>query len=326
MNNPALPPVVATIGVFDGVHRGHRALLEVVLERARERGMAALAITFHPHPVSVFAPSGPPHLLTGPSRKIRLLTELGCDAVWLLPFSRRMADLRPAEFVEDLLLADLPLAELWVGYDFRFGRGREGDVDFLRREGDRLGFEVHQFGPVHERGRVLSSTWAREALASGDLDELRGILGHEFVLEGTVGRGLGQGARLLVPTANLDLPPEQLLPGDGVYAAWAELRGALLPAVVSIGVRPTLAEGSGRVVEAHLIGWEGNLRGELLALHFGRRLREQRRYPGLESLRRAIAADVVEAKDWLAGREPMAEPATPRPRPQDPNERDGTNI
>ncbi len=301
----ALPTAVATIGVFDGVHRGHRALLEVVIERARSLGVPSVAITFHPHPVAVLAPPGRRHLLSGPRLKLRWIGELGCHAVWVLPFSRDMAALAPAEFL-DGLLHEVELAELWIGYDFRFGRGREGDVDFLRRAGKARGFGVQQFGPVHESGRVLSSSWVREALARGDVDEARGILGHEFILEGPVGRGFGKGARLLVPTANLDLPEEQFLPAYGVYAAWAEFDGRPLPAVISIGVRPTLYEDAPPVVEAHLIDWEGDLRGKTLAIHFGIRLREERRYPDIDALRDAIAADIAEARSWLAGREPMA--------------------
>lgn len=301
--------VVATIGVFDGVHLGHRALFELVGERARSLGLSSLAITFDPHPVSVLAPSVAPHLLTPARVKLRLLAELGLDAAWVLPFSRQLAGLSPSAFVEDLLLRHVQVAELWIGYDFRFGKGREGDANFLHAQGEKHGFRVQQFGPIHERGRVLSSTWVREALMRGSIEEAEAVLGHPFVLEGTVGYGRGEGAKLLVPTANLDLPSEQVLPADGVYTAWAEIEGRLLPSVVSIGVRPTLVRDERPVVEAYVLGWEGNLRGRLLPLHFGTRMRPQYTFPDLASLKAAVLNDVEEAERWFEGRHPALRPA-----------------
>jgi riboflavin kinase / FMN adenylyltransferase len=304
--------MIATIGVFDGVHRGHAALLRIVLERARETGDEAMVATFEPHPISVLAPEVRAHRLASRSVKLRYFAELGIGRVWEIPFSRDLAALTPGEFLENLLLREAPVRELWVGYDFRFGRGREGEITFLRREGKRLGFEVQQFGPVHQGGRVLSSTWVREALARGDLEEAREVLGHDFILEERVIRGLGLGARQLVATANLEFPPEQILPAFGVYAAWAEYRGDHLPAVVSIGVRPTIFEtgiASGPrpvspLVEAHLIDWQGDLRDQPLTLHLGTRLRGELTFPDLASLRKAIAEDIQMAKGWLVTHAP----------------------
>jgi riboflavin kinase / FMN adenylyltransferase len=304
--------MITTIGVFDGVHRGHAALLGLVLERARERDEEAMVATFEPHPVSVLAPEVRAHRLTSRSVKRHYLTALGFRRIWEIPFSREVAALTPGEFLEGLLLKEGPLSELWVGYDFRFGRGREGEFTFLRREGKRLGFEVQQFGPVHQGGRILSSTWVREAVLRGDLEEAREILGHDFVLEERVGRGLGLGGREFVPTANLEFPPEQILPPLGVYAAWAELKGRMNPAVLSIGMRPTIFEtgmASGPrptrpLVEAHLLDWAGDLRGELLTLHLGKWLREERVFPDPASLRAAIVEDVSAARGWLSSHDP----------------------
>jgi riboflavin kinase / FMN adenylyltransferase len=296
--------MIATIGVFDGVHRGHEALLRTVLERSRDRGVEAIAITFEPHPVAVLAPRVQPHRIASRRIKQRLLGELGFPWVWELPFTTELAALSPREFIEELLLPLTPLEELWVGYDFRFGKGRDGDGNFLRREGARLGFEVQQFGAVHEGGRILSSTWVREALGRGAIEEAVWVLGHDFVLEGVVGYGQGRGSKEFVPTANLVFPPEQILPAYGVYAAWAELRGGLHPAAVSVGVRPTVAEQGRPWVEAHLIGWSGELRGEMLSLHFGTRLRPEEKFPTLEALKRAIEGDIRAATAYLEAHPP----------------------
>ncbi len=301
--NPGGPPpeavaAVATIGVFDGVHRGHRQLLELVRDRARALGLPSLVITFDPHPVAVLSPASPPELLTPHAVKLRLLAELGMDLVWPMRFSTEMAALEPGEFVRQRLLRRIRPRELWIGYDFRFGRGREGGLDVLREEGARAGFAVHQFGPVHAGGRVYSSTWVREALGRGAVDEAEELLGHAFILEGIVGRGRGDAARLLVPTANLDLHPRQFLPAQGVYTGWGEAAGALLPAVINIGRRPTLTEGSRVVVEVHLLDWEGDLRGRTLAVRFGARLRDEARFAELSDLQAAVAADVDAARDW----------------------------
>jgi riboflavin kinase / FMN adenylyltransferase len=303
------PRVVATIGVFDGVHRGHRALVETVIRRAAHLGIRSLVVTFDPHPVTVLADPVPPHLLTGRALQLRYLAELGVDLAWMLPFSRRLAAMEPGVFVEGLLLRHAAIAELWVGHDFRFGRGRAGDTSWLRAEGARRGFAVHEFAPVMDGDRPFSSTRIRAALAVGDIEEAVRMLGHTVLVEGRVGRGRGQGARILVPTANLDLPAEQFLPAHGVYAAWAEIPGSLVPAVVNVGVRPTLLADSATVVEAHLLGWDGDLRGARLGLHFGTMLRQERKFNGLNELRVAIEADMAAAGRWLA-EHPFRTPAT----------------
>ena len=295
---------MATIGVFDGVHRGHRALLEVVLERARTLGLPSLAITFDPHPVAVLSPRAGRHLLTPPAGKLRLLAELGLDSVLVLRFSRWLAALDPVAFLRDFLLRRIRLEEFWVGYDYRFGRDRGGEFNLLRSEGEALGFRVQQFGPVHQGGQVLSSTRVREALRAGRLEEALDVLGHSFLLEGRVGRGRGDAARLLVPTANLVLAEEQCLPAYGVYAAWAEVAGELRPGVANIGLRPTLTRDESPTVEVHLIEWQGDIRDRPIALHLRSRLREERRFDSVDLLRAAIEDDIRRARSLLAGDRP----------------------
>jgi len=283
---------VATVGVFDGMHRGHRALIEQVCARAARHACESLAITFDPHPVAVLAPGSGPHLLLPRPVKLRHLAELGVDWTWCLPFSRALAAQPAREFIERTLLPRVDPIEFWIGYDFRFGRKREGDAELLRSIGRERGFAVHVFPALQEGGAPLSSSRIRAALARGDLGEAQALLGHDPILEGRVGFGRGQGAKVLVPTANLDLAEGQFLPAFGVYAAWAELSGRLHRSVVNIGLRPTLTDDPRPVVEAHLLDWEGEIRGEVLALRLAQRLRAERKFPDLEGLRRAVRDDI----------------------------------
>jgi riboflavin kinase / FMN adenylyltransferase len=292
-------PVVATIGVFDGMHRGHRALIEAVVRQAADLELRSLVVTFDPHPATVLGDPSLPHLLTDRALQLRYLAELGVDRAWMLPFSRRMAAMEPRAFVEGLLLRHTAIAELWVGHDFRFGRNRSGDAAWLRAEGREHGFAVHEFPAVLDGDQPFSSTRIRAALARGEISEAARMLGHTVLIEGRVGRGRGQGTKVLVPTANLDLPVEQFLPAHGVYAAWAETPGSLVPAVVNIGVRPTLVDDPRTIVEAHLLGWSGDLVGARLGLHLGEWLRPERNFKGLDALRSAVRDDIAAADHWL---------------------------
>lgn len=287
------------MGVFDGMHRGHRALIERVRSRAAHHACDSLAITFDPHPVAVLAPGAGPHLLLPRPVKLRHFAELGIDWTWCLPFSRELAAQPAREFVERTLLPRVDPVEFWVGYDFRFGRRREGDADLLRAIGRERGFAVEVFPALLEGDAPLSSSRIRAALARGDLAEARALLGHDPILEGRVGHGRGQGAKVLVPTANLDLAVGQFLPAFGVYAAWAELSGCLNRSVVNIGLRPTLTDDPRPVVEAHLIDWEGEIRGEILSLRLSARLRAERKFPDLDGLRQAVREDIGRARDAL---------------------------
>lgn len=308
-------PVVATIGVFDGMHRGHQALIGAVVRRAAERGMPSLVVTFDPHPATVLAQPMVPHLLTGRALQLRYLAELGVDRTWMLPFSRQLAAMEPRAFVEELLLRHAAIAELWVGHDFRFGRGRSGDAAWLRAEGRKHGFAVREFPAVLDGNQPFSSTRIRAALAEGEIGEAARMLGHTVLVEGPVGRGRGQGAKLLVPTANLDLPAESFLPARGVYAAWAEIPGVMIPAVANVGIRPTLVDDPRTVAEAHLLGWSGHLVGVRLGLHLAVRLRPERKFLGIHELRAAVEQDTAAAASWLEAHPfPAAEePASPIP-------------
>lgn len=299
--------VVATIGVFDGLHRGHARLLDQVICRARAIGARSLVLSFDPHPVEVLAPLVAARRLTTGAQKRRLLAECGIDAAWLLPFSRQLASLEPEAFL-DLVLRRIELRELWIGPDFRFGKGRRGDADLLHRVGPTYGFETHTFPPVQDGGGTISSTRIRDLLQAGEVEGATELLGHTFVLESNVRRGRGEGAKLLVATANLIPDANLCVPGRGVYAGWAEIDGRLHPAAINVGRRPTLTEDLKDTVEVHVIDWTGDLREKLLPVYFGCRLREERRFSGLEELRAAVRRDIELARAWVSDREPRIAP------------------
>lgn len=304
------PRVVATVGVFDGMHRGHRELIQRVLDSAARHDCASLVITFDPHPVAVLAPGIGPHLLMPRAVKLRHLAELGVDWTWFLPFSQEIASLSARAFVERTLLRRVRPVEFWIGYDFRFGRGRAGDANLLRSIGEHQGFDVEVCPALLEGGLAVSSSRIRAALARGDLTEARELLGHDPVIEGRVGSGRGEGAKILVATANLDPAEGQFLPGNGVYTAWAEREGSLHRAVVNIGVRPTLTRDTRPTVEAHLLDWSGELRGTVLTLHLVERLRAERMFGRLEELQQAVREDIDRARTRLGT--PSSPPAAER--------------
>lgn len=294
---------VATIGVFDGVHRGHQELFSRVRSEAGSTDSAALVLTFDPYPIEVFAPSVLRHRIASRAVGARLVRSTGMDHIWFLPFSREMAGWTPESFLDHLLSA-LDLTGLWVGPDFRFGRNREGDFSFLEREGEARGFTVHRIEPHLEEGRPISSTWIRELLREGKVSEAAGLLGHPFEIEGPVIHGQGLGARELVATANLELGAEQLLPRRGIYAGWAfdpagHWTDTPLAAVASVGVRPTLGPDGDDWVEVHVLDWQRDIYGERLAFRFTDWIRPEESFPNMDALRAAIDQDLIQARRLL---------------------------
>jgi len=295
----ALPGSVATLGVFDGVHLGHAAVIRHVVEQAGQRGCASAVVTFDRHPAALIT-GRPEPAITSLEHRLRLLAGLGLDACVLVRFERDVARMSAAEFARrvfhDLLHAQL----LVLGFDCRFGRGREGDPELCRRLGPALGFEVTTVPPVELDGRPVSSTAIREAVLAGELERAGRLLGRPFSLYGTVVRGEGRGRALGYPTANLNLHNETV-PPDGVYACRVMTDGEQAPAVLSIGRRPTFhAEADAeRVVEVHIIGGSEPLYGRHLEVQFVRRLRGQRRFAGARELAAQIAHDVEEARRAL---------------------------
>lgn len=291
--------VCLAIGVFDGVHLGHQQVIRRMAELARARDALALVLTFDRHPNAVVAPDRVPPLIYTPGQKQRALAALGVDAVWVMPFDEATSRLSGEAFVRQLAQAAGGLEAVCVGADFVFGHRRSGNVALLRQLGGELGFDVIALPPVLRDGVAVSSTRIREAIRHGDLTDASRLLGRDYALAGLVVQGEGLGRKLGFPTANLDTRG-LVLPPNGVYAARVRLEEQLWPAVVNIGVRPTVepAQTVPRV-ETHLLGFEGDLLGRELELILGARLRGEQKFPNLEALRAQIARDAAEAEKIL---------------------------
>ncbi|HXH83376.1 MAG TPA: bifunctional riboflavin kinase/FAD synthetase [Candidatus Tectomicrobia bacterium] len=301
----AAPSAVA-LGVFDGVHLGHRAILGTATARAAAAGLTSIACTFDPHPMEVLHPGQAPVLITTLEERLELMAESGLDTTLVLTFDAELAALEPETFVKDVLVDRLRAAEVVVGFNHRFGRGARGDARLLEGLGQRIGFQVHVVPPLAVDGVPVSSTEIRGALRRGDLAAAARLLGRPYFVRGVVTRGAGRGRTLGFPTANL-APDRPLLVPTGVYACGARVDGAAYAAVVNVGVRPTF-ESAGIVVEAHLLDAALDLYGRRLALDFVARLREERKFPSVEDLRAQIARDVEAARARLRS---LYFPATP---------------
>ncbi len=291
------PAVVATVGNYDGVHLGHQAILRALVAEARRRRLPALVVSFEPHPLAVLAPERKPALLQTPRQKLEALEAAGADAVLIQRFDRSLAACSAEGFIREVLGARLRLAALFVGENFRFGRGQEGDVSLLRRLGEALGFAVHAVRAVTVDGERVSSTRIREAVRAGRVREAARLLGRPFAVEGSVVPGAGRGGPLGFPTANLEADNE-LLPARGVYITEALALAARYGSVTNVGVRPTFG-GSSLVVEAHLLGFEGHLSGERMELRFLERLRDERRFASPAELADQIARDRAAAESYF---------------------------
>jgi riboflavin kinase/FMN adenylyltransferase len=299
---------LVAIGNFDGVHRGHQAVIAAAVAEARQRQLEPVVLTFHPHPAEVLG-RGKVRVLTTLERKLELISRI--DALLRLvvePFTTELASHSPDAFARKLLVEQLGARVVLVGENFRFGRGRAGDLAVLTKLGNELGFEARTQELCGDAGGVISSTRIREAVANGDLPAAESMLGRPHALSGRVVAGDRRGRDLGFPTANLD-GVRELLPPDGVYTCLVDALGANASArvlgsgVCNLGTRPTV-DGRRYVIEAHVFDFEGDLYGTELRLHLDRRLREERRFDGLEALRAQIARDVAAAREALADRSP----------------------
>jgi len=290
---------VVTIGAFDGIHVGHRRILEEVAILARGLGVTGVAVTFEPHPVSVIRPDRTPLMLTTLREKLALIAEAGLDQTVILRFTSTLAGRRAEWFVRRLLVAKLNMARLVIGYDFHFGRGREGNARYLEALGEEIGFGVDIVPPVDFRGRPVSSTRVRTSLARGEVRAASEMLGRMYSLAGRVVKGEGRGRLLAFPTANLELEEAgKMLPRFGVYAVRVKLGRACYPGALYIGTKPTY--GGGRpAVEVYIMGLTANLYGRKLEVFLVDRIRGERQFKDQTSLRRAIAADVERAAGLL---------------------------
>ncbi len=293
-------PLAIAIGVFDGVHIGHQALIRQTAERARRHGGRALAATFDPLPIQALAPGAPPSALSDVADRVRLLHASGASDVVVFNFTREFAALEAAEFVRQLVGAG-EVRQIFVGEDFLFGHDRGGDVRTLAAAGSRYGFEVVVATPVTMDGEVVSSTRIRNALLAGDVDAAARLLGRAYSVRGTVVHGAKRGRALGFPTINVAVPPERLLPRDGIYAMRVRLRDSDVAAAASLGVRPTFGGGD-RTLEAYLLDWEGDVYGDRIEAAFVKRLRDELRFANAAELSRQIARDVESTRAALRER------------------------
>lgn len=306
-------PSVVTIGNFDGVHRGHAQVLRHVVEEARARDAIAVAMTFDPHPSSVHRPEAVPEQLTGLGDKLDLVAQAGVDAVLVVAYTPDFASQGPEQFVRRYLVDTLRPVLVVVGHDVRFGAGNAGDRTTMTELGRRYGFEVEVLADVaSDDERRWSSTWARELLAAGRMEELAEVLGRRHAMRGAVVHGEARGRLLGFPTANLDPASSGAVPADGIYAGWLVRAagagaaagstgesGERLPAAISVGTNPTF-DGETRQVEAHVIGrTDLDLYGEEVVVEFVQRLRPTLRYEGVEALVAQMHTDCAQALEVL---------------------------
>jgi riboflavin kinase / FMN adenylyltransferase len=307
--DPLEQPCFLSIGNFDGVHRGHQALIESMQQAARAAGCQAGLLTFNPHPLAVVRPGSPLRYLTTMSERIALLQAHGLDFIVVLPFTRETAATSAADFMQ-ALVAGLRLRSLWIGPDFALGRGREGTPARLQELGQAYGYSVELVQPYQVLAGPVHSSRIRAVLREdGAVDIAAQLLGRPYQVWGQVARGAARGRDLGFPTANLTLPADRLVPAFGIYACWAWLGAAGRPAAVSIGVRPTFDNGAPSV-EAFLLDHQGDLYGERVGLSFIERLRPELKFPSAEALIAQMAADVEATRRILgnpesdAGEEP----------------------
>jgi riboflavin kinase/FMN adenylyltransferase len=292
-------PSVVALGGFDGIHLGHQAILAKALARAAATGLRSTVCTFEPHPRQILQPDRAPAPLTTLGERLELIAATGIDATVVLPFTAALAAVEPESFVADVVLRRLGAREVVVGFNHTFGRRARGNAALLERLGGELGFAVHVVPPLEVDGATVSSSRIRALLQAGDVTVAARLLGRPYWLAGKIVAGAGRGRHLGIPTANLE-PERPVLVPAGVYACRATIEGEVHPAVVNVGVRPTFGSGP-LAVEAHLIdGFGGDLYGRSMRLGFVARLRDERRFPDVDALRRQIALDIDAARQRLA--------------------------
>jgi riboflavin kinase/FMN adenylyltransferase len=289
-------PVFLAIGVFDGVHRGHQAVISTSADHARAANGTPVVVTFDPHPEKVLRPHAAPHLLSATQHKIALIRTLGVEHLLIISFDKQFAATEPEDFVQKLTAYSKPLREICVGHEWSFGKNRRGNLDLLKKLGANFDFDVVGIPPVAINGAVVSSTAIREAIEKGDFAKASEMLGREYTILGTVTRGDNLGKKIGFPTANLSAHSEQF-PPNGVYAAEARIDGDLHRGVINLGVRPTVSDGkSERVLEIHLFDFNRDIYGRDVEVRFLRFLRSERKFENLDALVQQIRQDAEQAR------------------------------
>src|SRR5947209_11219953 len=289
-------PLFLAIGVFDGMHLGHQAVISTSAEHARSVNGTPVVVTFDPHPEKVLRPQAAPHLLTATQHKIGLIRDLGVEHLLIITFDKQFAATEPEDFVAQLVNHSKPLREICVGHEWSFGKNRRGNLDLLKGLGAKSSFDVVGIPPVKMNGAVVSSTAIRQAIEKGDLAKAAEMLGREYTILGTVTRGDNLGKKIGFPTANLSAHSEQF-PPNGVYAAEAWIDGELYRGVVNLGIRPTVGGGkSERVLEIHLFDFDRDIYGQDVEVRFLKFLRPEKKFESLDALVQQIRQDVEQAR------------------------------
>ena len=292
-------PAVLTLGVFDGLHLGHQLIISRVVERARAAGAVPTVITFDPHPRAVLHPASAPPLLQTFDQKVEAFGVLGVEQTIVIRFTREFAQVSAGEFLRDVVHERLQAREVYLGRGFAFGRGREGDINLLRRVSRELGFTADEVPEVRLRGQRISSSRIRELLAAGRVNLARRMLGRPYGVEGRVARGAERGRAIGFPTANLK-PTNRVIPRGGVYVTATLIEGAWRRSVTNVGVRPTFEREAEPFVETFVMDWGGDIYVDVVRVRFLRRLRDERRFSSAEELRRQIEADAARARKYFA--------------------------
>jgi riboflavin kinase/FMN adenylyltransferase len=303
LNDLSLSNAWLAIGVFDGVHRGHQHMMHLLTSGARAESAPAVVLTFEPHPAVVLGKQTGFKWLSPPDERSALLQAQGVEHIVVQHFDRAFAARSARDFMQDLS-RQLGLRHLLVGQDFALGRDRQGDVPFLTQLGEELGYTLQALEPVSDPDGVISSTRIRQHIRTGQVAEASQALGHFYALIGEVVHGDGRGRTIQIPTANLDLPDDKLIPTNGVYACWAWVDGIRKAAVTNIGTRPTFTIGEQTLhVETHILDHGEEIYGKVLNLEFVARLRAEQRFPSVEALVGQIQADIATTRKMLTGKE-----------------------
>lgn len=289
---------ILTLGNFDGLHLGHQELVRMIIQRAREMGALSMVVTFRPHPLKILAPEKCPPLISIYEEKIRLFERLGIDVLVKIPFTLEFSSMSPEDFVRDILCDTLGAREIFVGYNYRFGRGREGDIQKLRTLGEKYGFTVREIEQIAVDGEAISSSKIRTLLRDGDVEHAAKLLGRNYAITGIVVRGDGRGKGLGFPTANI-ASKHTIIPSDGVYAVRLVVRERVYDGIANIGMRPTFNK-KVLAIEVHVFNFSEDIYGEDISLYFLRKIREEKKFKGAEALVTQIKSDIEAAKEILS--------------------------
>jgi len=285
----SLGPTVLTIGNFDGVHRGHQELIRTIVHESKNPKLTSVILTFYPHPVTYFLPKEKIHVICSRNYKEKLIAKLGVDAILTLSFDEKLANLTPEEYVKQILIDKLNVNTIWVGYDFTFGKNRKGNVRSLIEIGEKSGFKTRILSPQRDHDIVISSTKIRELLLEGSVDEANHYLNRVHIISGLIVSGDAKGRILGYPTINVNVK-EGLIPGHGIYSGVVEIESEMYPTAIYIGRRPTFQDSDLRV-EAHIIGFQGNLYHTDISIGFLNYLRPDTKFDNEHQLIKAIEKD-----------------------------------